>query len=185
MVTGPKDNGLSLMSILDHVNVRLAKLEDAARIASFSAAMALETEGRCLDLDRLYLGTIALLDSPDRGVFMVAELEQADDRRLLGQLMITYEWSDWRNGAFWWIQSVYVAPAWRCQGVFRRMHESVLAAARTRPNVCGVRLYVEGSNSAAQAVYRKVGLTPSSYAMFETDFVLSPLKGLEDRPNEA
>jgi ribosomal protein S18 acetylase RimI-like enzyme len=99
--------------------------------------------------------------------------------------MVTYEWSDWRNGAFWWIQSVYVAPAWRCQGVFRRMHESVLAAARTRPNVCGVRLYVERRNNAAQEVYRKVGLTPSSYAMFETDFVLSPLKGLEDRPNEA
>jgi len=65
------------------------------------------------------------------------------------------------------------------------MHESVLAAARTRPNVCGVRLYVEGSNSAAQAVYRKVGLTPSSYAMFETDFVLARSKGSEDRPNEA
>ena len=100
MVTIPKDNGLSLMSILDHMNVRLAKPEDAAMIESFSAAMALETEGRRLDLNRLHEGTIALLESPDRGFFMVAELEQADDRRLLGQLMITYEWSDWRNGAF-------------------------------------------------------------------------------------
>jgi len=177
MVTTPKDNGLSLMSILDHMNVRLAKPEDAAMIASFSAAMALETEGRRLDLDRLNDGTIALLESPDRGFFMVAEVEQAGDRQLLGQLMITYEWSDWRNGAFWWIQSVYVDPAWRRHGVFRRMHETVMATAKTSPNVCGVRLYVEESNGSAQAVYRRVGLIPSSYAIFETDFVLARTKG--------
>jgi len=176
MVASPKDNGLSLMSILDHLNVRLARPEDAATIASFSAAMAHETEGRRLDLDRLHDGTIALLESPDRGFFMVAELEQADDRQLLGQLMITYEWSDWRNGAFWWIQSVYVDPAWRRQSVFRRMHETVVATAKTSPNVCGVRLYVEESNGAAQAVYRRVGLAPSSYAIFETDFVLARTK---------
>ena len=161
------------MPVLDRLNVRLARPDDAATIASFSAAMALETEGRRLDLDRLHLGTIALLESPDRGFFMVAELDQADDRQLLGQLMITYEWSDWRNGAFWWIQSVYVDPAWRRRSIFRRMHETVMATAKTSPNVCGVRLYVEESNSAAQAVYRKVGLTPSSYAIFETDFVLA------------
>ena len=185
MATSPENNRLSPMSILDHLNVRLAKPEDAAKIASFSAAMALETEGRHLDLDRLHDGTIALLNSPDRGFFMVAELEQADDRQLLGQLMITYEWSDWRNGAFWWIQSVYVAPAWRRQSVFRRMHETVMATAKTSPNVCGVRLYVEENNSVAQAVYRKVGLTPSSYAIFETDFVLARQNGLMDRPTEA
>ncbi|MCI0426727.1 MAG: GNAT family N-acetyltransferase [Nitrospiraceae bacterium] len=161
------------MPVLDHLNVRLARPEDAAKIASFSAAMALETEGRRLDLDRLYDGTIALLKSPDRGFFMVAELEQADDRQLLGQLMITYEWSDWRNGEFWWIQSVYVDPVWRRRSVFRRMHETVMATAKTSPNVCGVRLYVGESNNAAQAVYRKLGLTPSSYAIFETDFVLA------------
>ena len=161
------------MPAQDHLKVRLAKLEDAATIASFSAAMAFETEGRRLDLDRLYDGTIALLNSPDRGFFMVAELEQADDRQLLGQLMITYEWSDWRNGTFWWIQSVYVVPAWRRQNVFRLMHETVMTLAKTSPNICGIRLYVEETNSAAQAVYRKVGLAPSSYAVFETDFVLA------------
>ena len=177
MVTSPKDNGLSSMLVLDHLNVRLARPEDAATIASFSAAMALETEGRRLDLHRLYEGTIALLESPDRGFFMVAELEQTDERQLLGQLMITYEWSDWRNGVFWWIQSVYVDPAWRRRSVFRRMHETVMATAKTSPNVCGVRLYVEESNSTAQVVYRKVGLTPSSYAIFETDFVLARPKG--------
>jgi len=164
------------MQVLGHMNVRHAGPDDVVKIALFSAAMALETEGRRLDLDRLYDGTIALLESPDRGFFMVAELEQADDRQLLGQLMITYEWSDWRNGAFWWIQSVYVDPAWRRRSVFRRMHETVMAAAKTSPNVCGVRLYVEESNSAAQAVYRKVGLTPSSYVVFETDFVLARIR---------
>ena len=106
----------------------------------------------------------------------MAELEQADNRQLLGQLMITYEWSDWRNGTFWWIQSVYVDPAWRRRSVFRLMHETVMALAKTSPDVCGIRLYVEEANSAAQAVYRKVGLTPSSYAVFETDFVLARKK---------
>ena len=185
MVTGPKDNGLSPMPVLDQLNVRIARPEDALTIESFSAAMALETEGRRLDLDRLHRGTIALIKNPAQGFFFVAELEQGDNRQLLGQLMVTFEWSDWRNGVFWWIQSVYVAPGWRRQGVFRRMHENVVAAAKASPNVCGVRLYVDRHNNAAQEVYRKVGLAPSSYAMFETDFVLAPLTGLEDRPNEA
>ena len=127
MVASSKDNALTPMPVLDHLKVRLATREDASTIASFSAAMALETEGRRLDPDRLYDGTIALLEFPDRGFFMVAELEQADDHQLLGQLMITYEWSDWRNAVFWWIQSVYVDPAWRRQRVFRRMHETVMA----------------------------------------------------------
>jgi ribosomal protein S18 acetylase RimI-like enzyme len=172
------------MPSLDYLNIRLARPEDAATIASFSAAMALETEGRRLDLDRLYEGTLAILNSPEHGFFMVAELGPADDSQLLGQLMITYEWSDWRNGVFWWIQSVYVDPAWRRQSVFRRMHQTVMATAKTNQNVCGVRLYVEENNGVAQAVYRKVGLTPSSYAIFETDFVLARQNGLMDCPTE-
>ncbi len=185
MVASSEGHSLTAMSILEHLTVRLARPDDAATIASFSAAMARETENRRLDLDRLQAGTAALLDSSERGFFMVAELEQAGRRLLLGQLMITYEWSDWRNGVFWWIQSVYVEQAWRRQNVFRRMHEAVMALAKTSPNVCGVRLYVEASNSTAQTVYRRVGLAPSSYAIFETDFVLARSKGLEDRPNEA
>jgi len=174
MVTSSKDNGLSPMPILDHLNVRLARPEDAATIASFSAAMALETEGRRLDLDRLYDGTIALLKSPDRGFFMVAELEQADDRQLLGQLMITYEWSDWRNGAFWWVQSVYVDPRWRRQGLFRRMHQAVVQEARARTDVCGVRLYVDKDNTIAHTTYERLGLIRSAYQVYESDFVLPP-----------
>ena len=172
MVTSPKDNGLSPMPLLDHLNVRRARPEDVATIASFSAAMAHETEGRRLDLDRLHLGTIALIEAPARGFFMVAELEQADDRRLLGQLMITYEWSDWRNGAFWWIQSVYVDPAWRRKGVYRRLHDTVVAIGKADKKICGIRLYVARDNRAAQTVYRRVGLVPSMYEVYEDDFVL-------------
>lgn len=172
MVAGSKVNDLSLMSILDHLSVRLAKLEDASTIVSFSAAMALETEGRCLDLNRLLDGTIALLGSPDRGFFMVAELEQVGDRRLLGQLMVTYEWSDWRNGVFWWIQSVYVNPAWRRKGVYRRLHDTVVGVGKADNKMCGIRLYVAQDNHVAQTVYRQVGLTPSRYDVYEDDFVL-------------
>jgi GNAT superfamily N-acetyltransferase len=160
------------MPVLNHLNVRLARPEDAATISSFSAAMALETEGRRLDLDRLHRGTIALIETPSRGFFIVAELEQGDRRQLLGQLMVTYEWSDWRNGVFWWVQSVYVAPAWRRQGVYRSIHEYTMAQAQADPQVCGIRLYVEQDNLTAQTVYQRVGLTPSSYAVYEQDFVL-------------
>jgi GNAT superfamily N-acetyltransferase len=158
------------MPALDHLNIRRAGPEDVATIASFSAAMAHETEGRRLDLDRLHLGTIALIEAPARGFFIVAELEQADDRQLLGQLMVTYEWSDWRNGAFWWIQSVYVDPAWRRNGVYRRLH--VVEMGKADQKMCGIRLYVARDNRAAQTVYRRVGLTPSMYDVYEDDFVL-------------
>ncbi len=172
MVTSTKDNDLSPMPVLDHLNVRLARPEDAATISSFSAAMALETEGRRLDLDRLHRGTIALIETPTRGFFIVAELEQGDRRQLLGQLMVTYEWSDWRNGVFWWVQSVYVAPAWRRHGVYRTIHDYTMARAQADPQVCGIRLYVEQDNLTAKTVYQRVGLTPSSYAVYEQDFVL-------------
>ena len=172
MATIPENNRLSSMLILDQLNVRLAKPEDATIIESFSAAMALETEGRHLDRDRLHDGTIALLNSPDRGFFMVAELEQTADRTLVGQLMITFEWSDWRNGMFWWIQSVYVAPQWRRKGVYSQMHTEVLQLARTKKEVCGVRLYVDERNNIAQTVYSRVGLSLSRYKVLEEDFVL-------------
>ena len=159
------------MSVLDQLNVRRARPEDATTIASFSAAMALETEGRNLDPDRLYDGTIALLSDPERGFFMVAEL-QADRRQLVGQLMVTYEWSDWRNGDFWWIQSVYVDPAWRRKGVYRRLHDTVVEIAKADKKICGIRLYVARDNCAAQTVYRRVGLAPSMYDIYEDDFVL-------------
>ncbi|HET9867972.1 MAG TPA: GNAT family N-acetyltransferase, partial [Nitrospira sp.] len=111
------------MSLPNQLIIRAANLDDAESIITFSAAMALETENRQLDLARLREGTLSLLNTPPYGFFMVAEIRDGEQRRLIGQLMITYEWSDWRNGVFWWMQSVYVDPAWRRRGVFRRIHE--------------------------------------------------------------
>jgi GNAT superfamily N-acetyltransferase len=135
--------------------------------------MALETENRQLNVARLREGTLSLLNTPSYGFFMVAEIGNGEQRRLIGQLMITYEWSDWRNGVFWWIQSVYVDPAWRRRGVFRRIHEAVVSQAKADVKVCGLRLYVEQDNHTAEAVYQRVGLKRSVYKVYEEDFVLS------------
>lgn len=173
------------MSVPTDLLIRSARIEDVEAIAAFSAAMARETEGRMLDRDRLRHGTRSLLESPAHGFFLVAEHQGAKEHSVVGQLMVTYEWSDWRNAVFWWIQSVYVDPAWRRKGIFRKMHATVMATAKADPKVCGVRLYVESENRLAQEVYRKVGLKPSSYAVFETDFVLGHQQRLADRPDEA
>lgn len=158
--------------MLNDLIVRQATREDLDTLVRFSAAMALETEGRRLDESRLRQGTQAVLDFPARGFYTVAELTGRSPRLVVGQLLVTFEWSDWRNAAFWWIQSVYVDSAWRRQGVYRRMHEGILGQARQQGDVCGVRLYVEGENAVAKTVYAKVGLNASSYHVFEEDFVL-------------
>lgn len=173
------------MSASTNIIIRPARMEDIEAIAAFSAAMALETEGRALDRERLRQGTRALLTTPAYGFFIVAEQRGAKDSHIVGQLMVTYEWSDWRNAVFWWIQSVYVETVWRRQGIFRKLHAGVMAMAKADPKVCGVRLYVESTNRVAQEVYRRVGLQPSSYAVFETDFILGHRRALADRPDEA
>ena len=161
------------MNVVNTLTIRPAGREDVDAIVAFSAAMTWETEQRRLDKGRLREGTLSLLDTPSLGFFMVAETQESEQPLLVGQLMITFEWSDWRNGVFWWIQSVYVDPAWRRRGVFRRMHEEVMASAKAARDVCGVRLYVEQKNQAAQTVYQRLGLSPSGYKVYEQDFVLA------------
>jgi GNAT superfamily N-acetyltransferase len=161
------------MDLTHQLTVRPAGRDDVDSIVAFSAAMAWETEQRRLDEVRLRAGTQSLLDTPTLGIFMVAEVQESGRPVLVGQLMITYEWSDWRNGVFWWIQSVYVDPSWRRRGVFRRLHEAVLDSAKAATNVCGVRLYVDQGNQTAQQVYRRLGLSPSAYRVYEIDFVLA------------
>ncbi len=156
----------------EHILVRPAGYADVDALTEFSAALAQETEGRRLHRQRLREGSLAVLDSPERGFYMVAELHTRDLPRIVGQLMVTFEWSDWRNGLFWWVQSVYVDPAWRRQGVYRTMYGTLLARAKADPQVCGIRLYVEQHNQIAQTVYQRVGLAPSGYSVFEQDFVL-------------
>ncbi len=162
------------MSLVDSLTVRPATLDDLDALTTFSAAMALETEQRILDRTRLRLGTRAVLEQPERGQFYVADVRPKPraDRITVGQLLITYEWSDWRNAQFWWIQSVYVHPDWRRKGIYRSMHGAIINFAQSQRGVCGVRLYVEGDNHIAKCVYERVGLLPSSYQVYESDFVL-------------
>jgi GNAT superfamily N-acetyltransferase len=115
-------------------------------------------------------GVTALLNDPAKGVYFIAER----DGMPAGQLLVTYEWSDWRNGNFWWIQSVYVAEKFRGQGIFRALFEHVETLSRSRKDVCGLRLYAASHNSRAQEVYVRLGMKKTRYEVFETDFVLNP-----------
>ena len=150
------------------VNVRAATPADLDIIVAFNSAMALETEGIELDVDRLRRGVTAVLDDPGRGRYFLAEIAGS----VVGQLMITYEWSDWRNGCFWWIQSVYVHPDYRRRGVYRALDAHVRAEARRDGGVCGLRLYVDRDNHVAQRVYASLDMQHSHYDLYEIDFVL-------------
>ncbi len=135
--------------------------------------MALETERRQLDAERVQQGVRALLNDPVKGIYFVAETGPDGARRVVGQLLLTYEWSDWRNGTFWWIQSVYVREAARGQGVFRALFQHVRDLAQTTPGVCGLRLYMDAHNGRARQAYDRLGLKQTNYEMFEIDFVLN------------
>lgn len=148
--------------------IRAGAIGDAPVIAAFNRAMARETEALELDPDRLLLGVRAVFDDPAKGFYLVAE----QDGQVIGQLMVTYEWSDWRNGVFWWVQSVYVAPPARGQGAYRKLYSELLQRAQDDGGVCGVRLYVEGHNEAAKRTYAKLGMSATVYEMWEEDFVL-------------
>jgi len=149
--------------------IRPARATDAAVIARFNRAMAQETEQRKLSPARVLRGVKALLADPAKGVYFVAE----SGGEVIGQLLITYEWSDWRNGNFWWIQSVFVAPEHRGRGVFKALHAHIERLVRIRRDVCGVRLYVDTHNTKAKEVYARLGLKATLYELWETDFVLS------------
>ncbi len=155
---------------MPELRVRLATPADADTITAFNVALAAESEGRALDPAVVARGVRRLLAEPAYGVYYVAERAG----RVVGQLLITYEFSDWRNGVFWWIQSVYVAPDARRGGVYRALHEHVVAEARRQGDVCGLRLYVDRSNAPAQAAYRRVGLTATDYVLYEVDWSTTP-----------
>jgi GNAT superfamily N-acetyltransferase len=152
--------------------IREAKLSDTAIIAEFNARMALETEERRLDIDRVRQGVDALLRDPTKGAYFIAETEADKATTIAGQLLITYEWSDWRNGNFWWIQSVYVEEKSRGHGIFRALFNHVDQLAKARNDVCGLRLYVDAHNDSARKTYEHLGMKRTNYELFETDFVL-------------
>jgi GNAT superfamily N-acetyltransferase len=142
--------------------VRTARPDDAAVIADFNLRLAAESEDLALEPATVRAGVEALLADPAKGLYFLAE----SDGRPVGQLMLTVEWSDWRNGPIYWLQSVYVLPAARGGGVFRALWERAVATARAA-GARAVRLYVDEDNRAAQDVYRRVGMRPSHYLVFE------------------
>ena len=154
-----------------HLNLTIRKgaRPDASTIAEFNIAMAMETEGLKLDRNKIESGVRGMMNNPNFGFYLVAEHEG----RTVGSLMITYEWSDWRNGLFWWIQSVYVIPEYRRRGVYRAMYRKVKELASGDPGVCGFRLYVEKENDTAQNTYRTLGMKETDYKMFEEEVLSS------------
>ena len=149
--------------------IRHATIDDVDIIAEYNIAMALETEGMSLDLGRVKRGVRAVLHDPSKGFYVVGEIES----RVVGQMMVTFEWSDWRNGVFWWIQSVYVHPDHRRLSMFTQLYRQVERSAKETDDVCGLRLYVEHENAIAQSTYQHLGMTETVYKVYETDFVIS------------
>lgn len=142
--------------------IRAASTADLPELVAWNTAMAWETERRQLDRDILQRGVNAVFEQPRRGFYLIAER----DGVALGSLLVTYEWSDWRCGDFWWIQSVYVHPDARRGGVFRALYAAVAQRATTAGAV-GLRLYVETENRRAQATYAELGMQRCHYEMYE------------------
>jgi ribosomal protein S18 acetylase RimI-like enzyme len=147
------------------MEIRIATRDDIAALVEFNLAMALETEHKTLDTAVLTAGVSAVFEDADKGLYVVVDVDGA----VAAGLMITTEWSDWRNGWFWWIQSVYVRPEHRGGGLYGKMYEFVKSLAGQTRNVCGFRLYVEKENERAQRVYEKLGMERTYYLMYEEE----------------
>ena len=150
------------------VTIRPAERSDISHLVQWNATMAWETEQKELDLVVLERGVTAVFDEPRRGFYLVAEHDGAP----AGCLLVTYEWSDWRAGDFWWIQSVYVVAEARRAGVFRSLYANVEHRAREARAV-GLRLYVETENERAQHTYTGLGMDRCHYFMYEAEFAAS------------
>lgn len=147
--------------------IRQGRLDDAPTIAQFQIDMAAETEDMQLDPPTVCKGVRGVLEQPQRGQYWVATVPSANDEQVVGGLLLTFEWSDWRNAQIVWIQSVYVAPEFRRQGIFRNLLQHVQQLVRERDDWCGVRLYVDNRNEAAQSTYRNLGMNGDHYRVFE------------------
>jgi ribosomal protein S18 acetylase RimI-like enzyme len=146
------------------LTVRAATPADLPAIVEYNRRLALETEHKTLDPDVVAAGVAAALADPQsKGPYFLT----CDGTDVIGQLQVTYEWSDWRNGWFWWIQSVYVRADGRGRGAFRALYEHVRTRAKAAKNVVGIRLYVERDNVAAQGTYARIGMTRMPYLMLE------------------
>ncbi len=145
--------------------VRRAEHEDAKVIADFNCRMARETENKQLNQELVEQGVLGMIEEPARGFYLLA----GTDTKIQACLMITYEWSDWRNAMFWWIQSVYVKPEVRRQGYYSALYNEARSLAKSE-HCCGIRLYVEKDNQAAQYTYQSLGMEHCDYLMYEEEF---------------
>ncbi len=148
-----------------HMNIRIADGSDIDALVEFNQAMALETENKRLAADILRPGVAEVFDDANKGFYVVAVAEGS----IVGGLLVTFEWSDWRNKWFWWIQSVYITPEWRGKSLYRALYDFVKELAADRGDVCGFRLYVENDNKSARRVYEAVGMRQSHYLMYEEE----------------
>jgi len=149
------------------ITVRPARQDDVSLMARWAEAMALETEDKQLDAEVVRRGIQRAFDDPAKGRYFIAE----EGGRPVGTLMLTWEWSDWRDGWWWWIQSVYVDTGYRRRGVYRSLYAHVLALAQADPQVRGLRLYVEQENTNARRTYEFLGMQNAGYAMYEKSFL--------------
>lgn len=145
------------------INIRKATEADIDAIVTFNIAMALETEELHLNEAMLSAGVKAVFQDEKKGFYFVAEV----DGITRGCLMITYEWSDWRNGLFWWLQSVYIEKDFRRKGLFKSLFEKTQALIQDIDEVVGIRLYVEKDNTRAQETYLNLGMKKTNYYLFE------------------
>ena len=145
------------------MKIRKAKPSDKSSIAGFQIAMASETEDIKLDPLTVDKGVEAVFNDPSKGIYFVAE----SNGKVIGSLMVTFEWSDWRNGNVWWIQSVYIKPEFRRMGIYSKMYSHVKDIVLKDKNLRGLRLYADKTNGVAQKAYHKLGMDSNHYAMFE------------------
>lgn len=145
------------------VTIRAAEPGDAPALVEFQLRMARETEGLELDGDTVIRGVAAVFADPAKGSYWIAER----DGRIVGCLLTTFEWSDWRDGTVLWIQSVYVLPEERGRGVYRALYEHLKRRVEMDPSLKGIRLYVDRRNAEAQRVYERLGMTREHYDLFE------------------
>lgn len=151
---------------MNHIQVRQARSTDVETIARYNIALCRETEGRELDPGTVNQGVSRFVSEGNRGRYFVAEI----DGQVVGQAAHTFEWSDWRNGEIWWIQSVYVHPDFRSQGVFRALFRHVEELGGADVDCCGIRLYMEKENETARASYQRLGFSETGYVVFERLF---------------
>jgi len=160
------DNLEASTPMTDRIQIRKARKSDLETLANFNILMAWETEGKELSQPVILAGVENLLEHPEYGFYLLAEV----GGEAAGALMLTSEWSDWRNGLFWWIQSVYVRPEYRRQGVFKALYLHTERLARQQPAVCGLRLYVDRHNHTAQRTYQSMSMRATNYDLYEIEF---------------